>query len=170
MTAAAGLIGARSERRVEHVSRHNTATRSADLPESPWARKHRIRLGVLATLGTVAATFCWYGGSGTGKQDEQVWWLVGSVLSLLVILVSGVLWILQGIRAVKRAERDLVEFLRGGTPGAERAPASSQKSERRVTAPGMTRYHVESCPLVAGKPTTTHTGQRELSPCGVCLS
>lgn len=170
MTAAVDLVEARSERVIERASRRGATARPDELPESPWARKHRVRLGVLAALGTLGATFCWYGGSGTDELDAQVWWLVGSVLSLLVILVSGVLWVLQGVRAVKRAERDLVEHLRGSTSGGGRPTASSRDSERRVTAPGMTRHHLESCPLVAGKPTTTYSRQRELSPCGVCLS
>jgi hypothetical protein len=123
--------------------------------------------GILAVVGIVVMVICWVRLSDKVVWRDQISWLVGACLGAGAVVLAGVLWILVGLREVRRGFRDLrrdqQRVLRFVDLGST---AVSTETTALVSAPGMTRAHRPDCLLLRGKQTAPVTG--DLPRCGVC--
>jgi hypothetical protein len=134
---------------------------------TPWRRSYAIVPGILAVVGIVVLVICWVQLSDKVIWRDQISWLVGACLGAGAFVLGGVLWILVGMREVRRGFRDLrreqqriLRFARVG-PTVETAEAPTL-----VSAAGMTRAHRPDCLLLRGKHTAPVHDDRPR--CGVC--
>jgi hypothetical protein len=90
------------------------------------------------------------------------------------VAISGIglsSWLIAGTRNVRLVQRDVLAELREEhLPRSESSPAID--TEALVWAPGMTRLHRATCPLVAGKAmrviSVGEVADLGLRACGVC--
>ncbi|MCU1691101.1 MAG: hypothetical protein JWM64_192 [Frankiales bacterium] len=138
---------------------------------TPWRPVDAVVLVVLLGLALLCDAVAYLGVSGTADVQVQLRWLAGGVAAL-VLSVSGVCgWLITGLREVRLAQRAVVPLRVVVAPPAATTVAT-QAGADLVAAPAMTRYHLSSCALVAGKsaspaplPAHLEAGRR---PCGVC--
>lgn len=149
---------------------------SFDVHPSPWRRAHHVTGAALVITGAVVATLSWYRLSGLETFREQAGWVVLSVLAGGLCGLGFAVWLLAGLRAVRRGQRDLLRELRGGRAElkvrlAVPGPAGGSSSEV-VTARGMAHFHRPSCRLVRTKSISVLSAadvkDAGLRPCGVC--
>jgi hypothetical protein len=146
------------------------------LGDTPWKVADAQRLLVRLGLGLAAIVVAWIGASGTITWRNQVIWTAVGAGGVLISTMAGAGWLLPAFSAIKVEQRALKDEIRaltvrrvtqiesdGGTP-----------ETTLLWAPGMSRYHRPSCPVVDGKLVQTisqsECRQRELLPCGMCLS
>jgi hypothetical protein len=146
----------------------------------PWTpRSVRLAL-VLGALAALAAGLCWYGGSDKREVEDQVPWLLGSLLAVAFFALVGAVWLIAAFRTLRQGMRDLAAdkraFALGGRPVAGRVAASGASAHAGlphsglVVGAGMVRAHRPDCPLVQGKAVReVELTDRSLGACGVCL-
>jgi len=126
----------------------------------------------LAASGAVVLLICWVGVSGEGAWRDQLGWLVGACLGAGAVVLAAVLWLLVGLREVRRGFRDLRRDQRMmlGLSEAllERESAGAPRLDRWVSAPGMTRAHRPECLLMRGKTPEPVPAGDPRPRCGVC--
>ena len=130
----------------------------------PWKLGDLLVLYVCTLGGLVLVGVGWFGTSSSVVVGDQVRWVVVGAAGVIVLGAGNLAWLLTGRRAVGELRRRLV---------AERRLLSvppSASTMRLVSGPNMTRAHLDSCPLVAGKPVATVTATDGLRRCGVCGS
>lgn len=161
------------------VGAHSPATEEAgSVPRHPavlWARRDVVQLVVLSVIGLALMAVGWYL-SGDGQPlDRQMHRIDLAAVGLVIGMVGGGLFLLQGLRAVaarKAAVKALTQRRLAARTRVTPAAAASAGGEL-VAGPGMTRYHQAGCPLVAGKAVGAASRadheQAGRRPCGVCF-
>jgi hypothetical protein len=133
----------------------------------PWAVGDAIGLYLGTLAGLVMIFVAWYNASGSGHLATLVAWTNLGVGGIIVSGTANALWLLSGRRAVGERRRWLVEE---PAPMPDEIPQT--KGLRLLAGPGMTRFHLENCPLVVGKAATAASRQQHVAdgrrPCGVC--
>jgi hypothetical protein len=144
--------------------------------EAPWTQRQARTFGLLAALGLVGLGLCWYFLSGEAAYQDQVPWLIGAIICVLVMGVAMAYWLLLGVRTVHAGSREVSQVLRVETLGPRRrlrAVASSRSNDVVFVATAdMTRLHRDTCLLVRGKSATVviaaDAAARGLTLCGAC--
>jgi hypothetical protein len=143
----------------------------------PWSRADAAWLVVLMAIGTIGGAYCSYRVGDEIAWEDQEPWLYGALLFAGIGLIGVVGWLTSGSRNIKAAERvlrhDYAEVFRGVVGREYNAPLRSETVAAvgvLVTAPGMRRYHRETCPVVAGKAVRTLRADdlTALEPCRMC--
>jgi hypothetical protein len=125
--------------------------------------------GILALVGLIVMVICWVQLSDKLIWRDQISWLVGAGLGAGAVVLGGVLWILVGMREVRRGFRDLrrqQRMLSSGEPGPVPTVAPTGAVLTLVSGAGMTRAHRPDCLLLRGKATAPVADDRPR--CGVC--
>lgn len=184
MTTAADSIPLEARRRRQagtagaapRLRRQPTAT----LPRhtAPWSAGDHTWLSVLFVIGTVGGAYCSYKVGDEIGWDDQVRWMFLALLFAGLGLLGVVGWLTSGSRNIKAAERELRQRYAAvfrGVLGYEfhehpRSADGSSPVGGLVTAPGMCRYHRESCPVVRNKAVRPLGGEdlTVLEPCRMC--
>jgi hypothetical protein len=135
-----------------------------------------LQLGV--ALGAVALVVGWWGASRTTCWSDQMFWVAVSAVALMVLGVVAAEWTLRGMRSVHERSRMVarrVERMERAYPGSVSALGLQglvTDPGRLVSASGMSRFHLASCQLVAGKQVSgipvQSTPTSGLDPCGIC--
>ncbi|HEY3605165.1 MAG TPA: hypothetical protein VGL04_10865 [Sporichthyaceae bacterium] len=134
---------------------------------SPWRRSYAIVPALLAVLGVVVLVVCWVQLSDKVVWRDQISWLVGACLGVGAFVLGGTLWILVGLREVRRGFRDLRRDQQRILGLSDLAPVSVVTEVLTlVSAPGMERAHRPDCLLLRGKQTGPVSDDRPR--CGVC--
>jgi hypothetical protein len=147
--------------------------------DAPWRTGDLLRAGVLAALGLAGLAGAWYAGSGQADWAEVLPWVSLGVAATSVAVLGLVSWLVAGLRRVRQLRRDVLPLLRAraalrpsARPAAQRPAALNGNGY--VSAPGMTRFHLATCPLASGKP--VHPLRPDdaeadgLVACGVCAA
>lgn len=144
---------------------------------SPWRAGDLLSLAATVAIGGAALLVGWWGVSGEPRVTQQTPWLNVSIGGLVIAGVGNAVWLVTGRRAVGERRRrllpDVADVLSSDTTDPLWTSADGVADKRTsplVAIPGMTRYHLASCELVAGKQTRgLKQGRRPaLAPCGVC--
>lgn len=141
----------------------------------PWRSRDLTRWTLGTWIGLTALVVAWFGASGSAELDVQYRWLNVGIAGTVVTGAANVVWLLNGLRAVRERRHRMIEALLGEeAPNEAPVPRPATDDARLVAAPSMTRYHRADCLLVAGKAVTASSlrahragGRR---PCGVCQS
>ncbi|MGQ0632534.1 MAG: hypothetical protein ACT4P1_16060 [Sporichthyaceae bacterium] len=143
----------------------------------PWRRRDGIVTGALALLGVVGVVICWLAVSDEPVWREQLGWAIGAVFCTGLVVVAAAIWVLVGLRTVRRGMRDLRREQRRlfdlpatldvAAPGAA---ATASLETGFVTAPRMRRVHRADCLLMLGKAAVTVAASDvdRYERCGVC--
>jgi hypothetical protein len=144
-----------------------------DTVSGPWTFEHRLRWLASSVLGLGLIFAAYWGASGTGNDQRQVFWLNVCALGALVAGAGNGIYLLRGHRAIRLARQAI--FLPplpvDASAGAARR-AAPVAGGRLVAVPGTIRFHRSECPLVIGKNFTA--GVRDCYhaegrlPCEVC--
>ena len=136
---------------------------------SPWRRSHTYLPLALSLVGAVLLAICWVGVSGELAWREQIGWLVGAMFATGLVVIGGALYLLIGLREVRRAIRHL-KAERVRVYGLDALTPAAAAVTGWVRAPGMTRRHRADCLLMRGKPADPLTDAElaGLAACGVC--
>jgi hypothetical protein len=138
---------------------------------SPWRASYAIVPGILGVVGILVMAICWVQLSDKVVWRDQISWLVGACLGAGAFVLGGVLWILVGMREVRRGFRDLrrqQRLMSPVEPVPARAAAATGEVLVLVSAPGMTRAHRPDCLLLRGKTVTAVPLGDNRPRCGVC--
>ena len=138
---------------------------------SPWRLGYGVVPAALASAGTVGLVACWVGVSGEVAWRDQIGWLVGASLCTGAVVLAGVVWLLIGLREVRRGFRDLrrdQRMMLGLSEAVLERPTSGVVPDSWVTAAGMTRAHRPGCLLLRGKTTHPLAAGDPRPRCGVC--
>lgn len=139
---------------------------------TPWQTGDVGRSLVLGAAGLVALGACWYGASYETDLRAQVGWILGSLLSVAVFVLAAVLWLLAGLREVRRGVRELDVDKRSVFGLAEKGTVGSavHDADEFVSGTGMTLAHRRTCLLVRGKQVDVVAGPELLAlrACDVC--
>ena len=133
----------------------------------PWVIGDAIGVYLATLAGIVMIFIAWYMASGSDRLSTMVGWTNLGVGGIIVSGTANALWLLSGRRAVGERRRWLLE-----EPGEQVDQPQESRALGLVAGPGMTRFHLENCLLVAGKATTAASRQTHIAegrrPCGVC--
>jgi hypothetical protein len=137
----------------------------------PWTRRDLVQFSVLSAVSLALLAAGWIGAGGEALFEDQTPFLNLAVAGLLVGAAGGALWLVTGLRAVRVRKARVKELITARAGGGAVAGAETA-SDRLVSGPSMTRYHLAGCSLVAGKDVTAasqaeheRAGRR---PCGMC--
>lgn len=150
---------------------------TTDRPE-PWRRGHVLASLVLASLGVTGMISCWYLGADELTYDDQVPWLIGSIVSAGVVVLAGVVWLICAFREVAILQRDVLRCLKPWLAACGTAEPAADRGgpvTALLTAPRMNRAHRPGCLMVRGKTglqpvTASEAADRGLTRCGACGS
>jgi hypothetical protein len=138
----------------------------------PWTSDQVTRVLVLNAIGL--AVIC--AGAFETTTDELVRtrlsWLEVSVLGLAIAAVANGLWLLRLRRTLSRARAAVLDPTHRHWLAGPSVAATGNGAVALVAGASMTRYHVASCQLVEGRPTTARPRAEHeragRSPCEVC--
>jgi ABC-type transport system involved in cytochrome c biogenesis permease component len=120
-------------------------------------------------LAALLLVLSWIGASDTTEVAAQVRWLNVGVVGILVLGAATAAMTMAGRQAVGRRRQRLLPDLSAPLAFPTAVPGAA---DRIVAVPRMRRYHVASCPLVAGKAargaTVAEHRRSGLEPCGIC--
>lgn len=147
-------------------------------PPEPWSSADVRAAGPLAGVGLLALALCWLQVSGLTDQRPQLTTVVLGVCAGVLTAGAGVVWMLAGLRAVRRRAGTArtealaaVTALTNALPDWQRAlpaPGIAVAAEvGPVSVTGMTRVHRPGCLMVRGKDTTPAVPGSGAA-CGVC--
>jgi hypothetical protein len=140
-----------------------TTRRARRAPVNPF--------GVVGVSGIGALAGAWLGAVHSTDAGDQIFWVAVALTGTAGCCGAMVSWLVASRRLVARRIAALTAELTAGfgpVPLVIDTPAADQL----VALPGMARYHLASCQLVAGKavvaasrPDHAAAGR---SPCGLC--
>jgi hypothetical protein len=145
--------------------------------DAPWRTGDLLGAAVLAALGVAGLAASWYAGSSQADWADVLPWASLGVVATSVAVVGLVSWLVAGLRRVRRLRREVLLLLQAtaalrpsARPAAQRPAAVPTNGF--VSAPGMTRFHLATCPLATGKPVRPlrrdDAEADGLVACGVC--
>jgi hypothetical protein len=137
----------------------------------PWNGDALARLVLWNGAGLVLVVLGWYEASGRGRPGPGISWLNVSILGLLVSGAANGMWLLRQRRTVTMARVSILPVLHRDaalSEGPLKMPAHDEESVTRVWIPGLTRYHRQGCPLIAGKEVSPTQGLEPLAACEMC--
>jgi len=148
--------------------------------DAPWRRGDLLRAAGLAAVGLAGLTGAWYAGSGQADWADVLPWASLGVAATSVAVLGLVSWLVAGLRRVRRLRADVLPLLtstaarrQSTRPGAMQ-PSAAFAANGYVSAPGMTRFHLATCPLASGKPVRPlrrdDAEADGLVACGVCAA
>ena len=124
-----------------------------DLPASPWTGRSSTAAGAAALVSVAIVLLGWQGVSNEKTFDDAQPWFVVGVLGLLVGFAAAVLWLNSAAKRIRGVRLECHRLLRAefgiGVPAA--ATTATAAGPRYVRAAGMTKVHLDTCELVAGK-------------------
>jgi hypothetical protein len=146
--------------------------------DAPWRAGDLLRAAVLAALGLVGLAGSWYAGSGQADWADALPWASFGVAATSVAVLGLVSWLVAGLRRVRRLRCEVLPLLQAVAAVRPSARPAAQRSALTangiVSAPGMTRFHLATCPLATGKPVRPlrrdDAEADGLVPCGVCAA
>jgi hypothetical protein len=148
--------------------------------DAPWRRGDLLRAAGLAAFGLAGLAGAWYAGSGQADWADVLPWASLGVAATSVAVLGLVSWLVAGLRRVRRLRREVLPLLQATAAQRSSAnPATTQRSSAfnangYVSAPGMTRFHLATCPLASGKPVRPLRRDAALADglvaCGVCAA
>jgi hypothetical protein len=149
----------------------------------PWAGVQVIGVATANAVAVALTIVAWGAASGTGKATEQVGWSSLALVGAVIALASNTWFLARGRQMIRAAQGAVMAEPRFAPFRSETVPpATNGASSHRprivpagghyLTAPGTSRYHRPSCPLVAGKdsdeaPRSVHE-QAGRNACEVC--
>ena len=147
--------------------------------DAPWRTGDLLRTAGLAALGLAGLAGSWYAGSGQADWADVLPWASLGVAATSVAVLGLVSWLVAGMRRVRRLRREVLPLLQAraavrpsARPAAQRPAALTVNGY--VSAPGMTRFHLATCPLARGKPVRPlrrdDAEADGLVACGVCAA
>jgi hypothetical protein len=147
--------------------------------DAPWRRGDLLRAAALVALGLVGLAGSWYAGSGQADWADVLPWASLGVAATSVAVLGLVSWLVAGLRRVRRLRGEVLPVLQARAalrpstrPAAQRPAALTANGI--VSAPGMTRFHLATCPLATGKPVRPLRRDAALADglvaCGVCAA
>lgn len=154
------------------------ARRSCAEDPSPWHRRDAVVPLALVGLGALVAGAGWDRVSRQNTFDDQVGWIVLAISGAVLSGIGMSLWLIVGLRAVRRGQRELWTEVRAvwGLPAVHDPvgrPGPAGPADL-VTADRMTRVHDRSCRLVVGKDVRPVSAPDALAlglaRCRVCLA
>jgi hypothetical protein len=148
--------------------------------DAPWRRGDLLRAAGLSALGLAGLGGAWYAGGGQADWADVLPWASLGVAATSVAVLGLVSWLVAGLRRVRRLRAEVLPLLQAMAarrPSARPATvqrAASLNGNGYVSAPGMTRFHVATCPLASGKPVRPLRRDAALADglvaCGVCAA
>jgi hypothetical protein len=143
---------------------------------SPWSANEVIVLIVLEAVALIATVAAWYVSSITHDPVDQIPWLVVGILGVVVGSMAGMMFLIQGRRAVGArfwAAAAQVELAPLGPSTSSTMDAEAASTTALVAVAGTQRFHRSDCVLVAGKrvheaTAKAHRGHGRAA-CPVCL-
>lgn len=141
----------------------------------PWRARDLTRWTLGTWVGLIVIVVAWFGASGSAELDVQYRWLNLGVAGAVIVGTANIVWLLNGVRAVRERRHEILAALLAEASPSEEVPDHLEsRDDVLVAAPKMTRYHRADCPLVAGK-AAAEAGLRAhraagRRPCGVCRS
>ncbi|HVY10866.1 MAG TPA: hypothetical protein VHB18_12065 [Mycobacteriales bacterium] len=138
----------------------------------PWTAPLLSRLIAFNVIGFVFIAVSWYQVSGElTVRDELAWFNVG-VVGLIVSGIGNGYWLLAGRSHVGRARMMVLPPRATPLRGDWDDRLAEDLENRPVAGVAMTRYHRPTCPMVAGKETTSTTRRAHeragRTPCELC--
>ena len=133
----------------------------------PWTRSLLLASGVAQGAGLVLLIVAFTAARQEPTVEGQQGW---ATLAVVAAILSGAGngWALLTARRALALRRHRI--LGSGSSGAVSVPPTAPQTW--FTAPGMTRYHLTSCPLLDGKDRRpvppAGSGATELAPCDWC--
>jgi hypothetical protein len=141
---------------------------------APWRTGDLLRAAGLAGVGLAGLALTWYGASGRADWADELPWVCAAVAATTVAVLGLVGWLLAGLRRVRRLRREVLPLVQAAATRRQAANTATAPSavDGFVAAPGMTRFHLPTCPLTTGKPVhPVRNGDADrLAPCGVCAA
>jgi hypothetical protein len=143
-----------------------------ELPASPWTGRVSAAAGTAALVSLAVVGLGWEGVSKQATIDDAQPWFIVGVIGLVIGFGTAVLWLSSAARRLRGVRSECHALLAGRL--AERATTATatervRRTGRYVRVTGMTKIHLATCELVAGK------SQDELSEipadadrCGMC--
>ena len=152
--------------------------------DAPWRKHDLLRAAGLAAVGLAGLAGAWYAGSGQADWPDVLPWASLGVAATSLAVLGLVSWMAAGMRRVRRLRREILPLLqaaaaqRSSAQGLSARPATElhalASANGFVSAPGMTRYHLPTCPLATGKPVSPLRSDdaevEGLVACGVCAA
>lgn len=147
--------------------------------DAPWRKRDLLRAAGLAAVGLAGLGGAWYAGSDQADWADVLPWASLGVAATAVAVLGLVSWMTAGLRRVRRLRREILPSLQAvaalrpsARPATELHALGSTNGF--VSAPGMTRYHLATCPLATGKPIRPlrrdDAEADGLVACGVCAA
>ena len=140
--------------------------------DAPWRAGDFLRAAGLTGLGLAGLALSWYGAGGRADWADELPWVSAAAAATTVAVLGLVSWTAAGLRRVRRLRREVLPLVQAVATArlTSRADIVPSAVDGFVAAPGMTRFHVPTCPLTTGKPVRpVHNGEADgLVPCGVC--
>ena len=147
--------------------------------EAPWRKRDFLRAAVLASIGLAGLAGAWFAGSDHADWADVLPWASLGVAATAVAVLGLVCWLVAGLRRVRRLRHEVFPLLQAAAalrPSARPATELHALGSANgfVSAPGMTRYHLATCPLTTGKPVRPlrrdDAEADGLVACGVCAA
>jgi hypothetical protein len=138
----------------------------------PWRVGDVFALVGTSAIGLALVFVAWFCGADALHVESQVRWLNVGIAGVIAIGVGNLLWLITCRRAIGELRRLVVPLASSVVPAAPLAGAADDVDARLVSSANMTRFHLTSCPFVAGKRVRAATeaaharaGRR---PCDLC--
>ena len=136
----------------------------------PWALRDLSRLVWFEIVSLIAILGCFVGARHTRVWDDQLYFIVGGIMALLLAGAGWAVWVLVGARALRERQRALVVAV--APLIASDVPTTAAGATVLVSGLGMTHFHRVGCAFAAGRPVAAATRAAHLrqgrTPCGAC--
>jgi hypothetical protein len=140
--------------------------------DAPWQPADLMNALVIGAIGLCGIGASWFGASGKADWPDALPWVAVGVAGAAVSALAVTSWLLGGVRRVGALRRQIVDLLEPRVLAVPRTPGSFVPGSEVVTTDAMTRFHVPTCAMAAGKPVRALSRrvaeQAGLVPCGVC--
>jgi hypothetical protein len=126
----------------------------------------------LALAGAVLLVYGWWRISGESRLNAQLPYLASASLPGAALVVSGAVVLARALRPSSDPRVDaLLQLLTEPTANSGAANSVELTSAELVTVLGTSHFHRPDCVLVAGKPVSPYSSDRDvaLTACPVCL-
>jgi hypothetical protein len=116
-----------------------------------WTARHRAGLGLALVLAGAGVLVGWIGTANSPATDDAVRWVVLTVLSLVLAVFAGALWVLALRRRIGLRRAALLPAVTTSLGPGPTAPRTTDTSDRLVATARMRYFHRPDCRLVRNK-------------------